>query len=690
MAFSVLSQLSMRADRGRILRCCALALLLHPLAACGAAPQAERLREAGAMARFVPDEASRRLRAMEWEMATAPAPLRTDFLYFYSTAERGIGDLTHALALSDQLVAYGRRNKDNLALAKGLIGRANTLYLREDLAASHAASFEAELVARATADVPTQVMATIAAGQSFEEQGDYPAALARLHAAVDMASRIDGDTAPLASALHVLVLLYLNMGELDKGWEAQRESLAVARKMASPGYLATALGDEYALAVEQKDFPRARRALFEALGLERGMGARQMATTTLVDLSDCYLKERRFREAQAYAAQALDAAMDVRSNNDAATARVNLGQALLGQGRLAEGKRQFEAGLATYEKQGDKPELLAVLREYGGALEHAGDYKGAVDAYDRERRLSGEIFAEQRQKALLELQQKYDAENKQRRIDALREANRAAIAALEHHRAQQRLWWLLAAVCALAAAVVGLLYRKVRRANAELEDKNRQLQRQGALDPLTLLYNRGHFQDVMNRTGDERRSTGAGAVGALFLLDLDHFKSVNDEHGHAAGDAVLRTVAHKLRQALRETDMIVRWGGEEFLAFLPDVARDGLDDVAQRILRCVAAPAADECSAAVPVSASVGFAPFPLSVGGVSLTWEQAVGLADQAMYLAKAHGRNRAYGVRGVPDAAQVSIDAIERDLEQAWRAGWVELAVVQGDAEAPVPAPG
>jgi diguanylate cyclase (GGDEF)-like protein len=408
-----------------------------------------------------------------------------------------------------------------------------------------------------------------------------------------------------------------------------------------------------------------------------------MATTTLVDLSDCYLKEGRFPEAQAFAVQALDAAMDVRSNNDAATARVNLGQALIGQGRLAEGKRQFEAGLATYEKQGDKPELLAVLREYGGALAHAGDYKGAVDAYDRERRLSREIFAEQRQKALVELQQRYDAQNKQRRIDALREANRAAIAERDHRRAQQRLWWLLAVVFALAAAVVGLLYRKVRRANAELEDKNRQLQRQGALDPLTQLYNRRHFQEVMERPG-------AGTVGALFLLDLDHFKSVNDEHGHAAGDAVLRAVAHTLRQALRETDMIVRWGGAEFLAFLPDVARDGLDDVARRILRGVAAPSAEDGSAAAPVSVSVGFAPFPLALGGVALTWEQAVGLADPALLLAKAHGRNRACGVRAVSDAAPVSIEAIGRDLEQAGRAGWVELAVVQGEAELPVASSG
>jgi diguanylate cyclase (GGDEF)-like protein len=683
MEFPVLSPSTLRVHRATILRACAVALLLCPLTALGDDTLARRLREAGSMARFVPDQAESRLRAMEWEAAAAPAPLRTDFLYFYSTAARGTGDLTHALTLADQLINYGKRNNDNVALAKGLIGRANTLYLREELAASHATAFEAERVAQATDDIPTKVLATVAAGQSFQEEGNYPAALARLQAAVDRAGQLRTDTAPLASALHALVQLYLNMGEFDKGWEVQQESLAVARKMASPGYIALALGDEYALAVEQKDFARARRALFEQLGLERGIGARQMGATTLVNLSDCYLKEGRFHEAQAYAAQALEAAVDVRSNNDMATARVNLGQALLGLGRLAEGRQQFEAGLATYEKQGDKPELLAVLREYGRALEHAGDYKGAVDAYNRERRISSEIFAEQRQKALVELQQKYEAEKKQRRIEALRQENRAAKAELDNRRLQQRIWWLLAGVFALASLIVGLLYRKVRRANAELEEKNLQLKRQSALDPLTLLYNRRHFQEFMGRAGNERRTGGDETTGALFLLDVDHFKCVNDTLGHAAGDAVLKTVADNLRLVLRETDMIVRWGGEEFLVFVPAVGGDGLDEVAKRIMHGIASRPVEYRNGCVPISVSVGFAPFPLSLGSTALTWEQIVNLADMALYLAKAHGRNCAYGVRGFSGSAPASLEAIERNLEQAWRAGWVDLAVVPGGAD-------
>jgi diguanylate cyclase (GGDEF)-like protein len=683
VAFPLLSQLITPVQRSSVLRRWAAALLLWPAVAFGNETLASRLHDVGEIVQFVPDRALGRLQAMAGDIATAPPPVRTDYLYFYSSAERGTGNLKHALALADELVRYGKQQHDNVALAKGLLGRANTQYLLEQLSEAHATSFQAEQVARTTSDMATRVQTTIAAGQSFQEQGNYPAALSTLQSAADLARQIGNDAAPLASALHALVLLYVNLNQIEKGWEAQRESLAMARTMASPGRIAVALRDDYALAIEQNAFQRARDALFEGLGLENSIGARQMAATTLVNLSDCYLKEHNFHLAQAYATQALQAAIAVNSNNDIATARVNLGQAFLGLGRLAEGKRQFEAGLATYEKQGDKPELQSVLLEYGGALEHAGDYKGAIDAYHRERRISREMFAEERRKAVLELQQKHDTEKKQRQIEALRQENRVAHAELDNRRLHQRIWWLLAVVFALAAAIAGLLYRNVRQANAKLKEKNLELKQQSSLDPLTLLYNRRHFQEFMrteDRAGHARHTTGGDTVGALFLLDVDHFKNVNDTFGHAAGDAVLKMIAHNLRVALRETDMIVRWGGEEFLAFLPAVPRHGLDEVARRILYCISSQALEYQGTAIAVNVSVGFAPFPLAPGDTALTWERTLNLVDMALYLAKSHGRNRAHGVLGFANVGQVTMDAIEQDLEKAWRAGFVEMSVVLG----------
>jgi predicted signal transduction protein with EAL and GGDEF domain len=92
----------------------------------------------------------------------------------------------------------------------------------------------------------------------------------------------------------------------------------------------------------------------------------------------------------------------------------------------------------------------------------------------------------------------------------------------------------------------------------------------------------------------------------------------------------------------------------------------------------------------ISVNVSVGFSPFPLAPGDTPLPWERAVNLVDMALYLAKAHGRNRAYGVRGFSNFHQTSMEAIEQDLERAWRAGFVDLSVVLGGDPGVPAAPG
>ncbi|GGY16970.1 GGDEF domain-containing protein [Pseudoduganella dura] len=664
----------------------AAALALAPVLAFGQPAVDAELAATREMVRFGPDEALRRLRAIESEARGGGVATRAEFLSLYSSATRRAGDTKGALAVADELVAYGRAQRDDGALAKGLLARSYALFEMDDLPAAHAAAFEAERRARATRDVPLQVQGIVTAGQTFQEQGNYPMALARLQAAIDLARTVRGDEVPLAGALNALAQLYTDMHQYDKGWEVQAESLAVAKRMRSQGRLAIALSTEYGLAIESKQYERARKALFEGLAVERRLGARQMIASSLVNLADSYLKDHDYRRAADFARQALAAGTEARHQNSISTAHVNLGLAYLGMGRVAEGKRQFEAGLATFEKIGVKPELQGVLVEYGAALERAGDYAGAVAAYHRERRISNEMFAEQRQKAVLELQQKYDTETKQRQIEALRQDNRVQSVELANRRLQQRIWWLLAIVFALASLVVGLLYRKVRQANAKLEVKNLELKQQSTLDPLTSLYNRRHFQDFMrsHAQAERRQHNGGGddIIGALFLLDVDHFKHINDSHGHAAGDAVLKMIAASLRVVLRETDMIVRWGGEEFLAFLPAVPRRGLDDVARRILHGISSQTLAHGGKTLQVNVSVGFAPYPLAPGGTPLSWERAVNLVDMALYMAKSHGRNRAYGLRGFANLERTTLEAIEQDLEGAWRNGFVDLVVVPGEA--------
>ncbi|MES2261531.1 MAG: GGDEF domain-containing protein [Pseudomonadota bacterium] len=672
----------------RGMRKLALVCLLAPLSAVAQSALDGSIAEIRDEVRFVPDKALVLLQQMEPAARAAPAATRAEFLAQLSSAWRALGKHETALLLAEELIAFGRSQNNNTILAKGLLTKAYVLSSMAERKASHLLAFEAEKIANGTSDLALRVQATISAGQSYAEQGNFPSALAQLQVAVDLGRQLD-DLVPLAGALNALALLYDQMKEYDKGWEVLNESVRVAEKLNSPGRMAIAKNTEYALAIDSNQPRRALAALQAELELARKLGAKTLIANTLVNLSDSYLKERDYPRALRYGSEALAA-----SNEDIteATALLNIGQAYLGMGRVAEGKKNFEAGLAYHEKTGNKPEIQSIMMEYGQALERAGDFPGAIAAYHKERAISNDLFEKQRQKAVWELQEKYEAEKKQRQIELLSRENQVKGAEIDNRRLQQRIWWLLAVVFALAAVIVGLLYRKVRQANAQLEVKNLELKAQSSLDPLTSLYNRRHFQEFMRSHNqvERRGSGGEEIVGALFLLDVDHFKHVNDSYGHAAGDIVLKMIAENLRIALRETDMIVRWGGEEFLAFLPAIPRSGVEEIARRILLCISSQVIEYQDKKFSVNVSVGFAPFPLIPGDTPLPWERAVNLVDMALYLAKAHGRNRAYGVRGFDNFSQTSMEAIEQDLERAWRAGYVDLSIVLGNSpDRPPPSP-
>lgn len=639
----------------------------------------QRIAEIRELNRFVPERALPKLEALEAEGRAAPLAQRIEFLNQLAMARHGLGHHAQSSALANELLALGREHDHAGALAKGLLMQGYSAFAQHRPGEAHRLVWQAEKLANTTDDIDLRVRAAISSGESHAEEGNLPSALERLQAAAALA-RKNGDPVHIVMALNSLARLYAHMREPEKGFGLIDEALAAAEKANSPGRMATIKNAEYGLAIDTGQRERALRALQEGLALERSIGANKRVVVSLINLSDFYLKTGDFKHAASYAEQAVAASRPLNDRELDATAHLNLGQAYLGIGNVTEGKRHIEIGVAGYEEIGDKPELQTALVEYGSALERAGDLPGALQAYHRERKISNELFERRRQQAMLDLQQKYETDKKQRQIELLRSENLIKSTEIDNRRLQQRVWWLLVAVFALAATVVGLLYRKVRHANAQLHEKNRELKQQSVRDPLTGLYNRRHFLEYMRALP----ATGQPA-GALFLLDVDHFKNINDTYGHAAGDAVLTTIAARLCEILRETDMIVRWGGEEFLAYLPTApaGKAGLDEVAERILAGIGATVVEHGGAALSVNVSIGYAPFPLAVGQQQLAWERVVNLVDMALYLAKSHGRNRAYGVRGFADDRLASIDAIEQNLEHAWRAGQVDLSTVMGERE-------
>ena len=154
-------------------------------------------------------------------------------------------------------------------------------------------------------------------------------------------------------------------------------------------------------------------------------------------------------------------------------------------------------------------------------------------------------------------------------------------------------------------------------------------------DELTGLYNRRGFAIVVDRLFAQAERYKRPL--SVMIIDMDTFKSVNDNYGHESGDRMLRLVARCIETELRHTDVLARWGGDEFVALLPEAAADSAVEVAMRIREAVAATPLDAAGNSIAGSVSIGIASYPKD----GQTLDAILGRADRAMYVAKQRGRN-------------------------------------------------
>lgn len=175
-----------------------------------------------------------------------------------------------------------------------------------------------------------------------------------------------------------------------------------------------------------------------------------------------------------------------------------------------------------------------------------------------------------------------------------------------------------------------------RRAEGEVQKLQEQLREQALHDPLTGLYNRRYLDEAMGR--ELIRSARNKQPIGIVMCDLDHFKAVNDTYGHLAGDEVLRVFAGLLRKNSRGSDIVCRFGGEEFLLFLPDMPPDVAYQRAEQLRTSLAAQRITSGANVIRVTASFGVANFP----GNGKTQDALIRAVDAAMYQAKEAGRDR------------------------------------------------
>lgn len=179
------------------------------------------------------------------------------------------------------------------------------------------------------------------------------------------------------------------------------------------------------------------------------------------------------------------------------------------------------------------------------------------------------------------------------------------------------------------------LQDELRKKNRELEEILSKVEFLASTDPLTELYNRRHFESLIEK--EFNRSVRYKSPVSCLMIDVDHFKNINDEFGHRVGDSVLKEISAIIKNCLRTVDTVARWGGEEFVVLLPRTDKESALQAASRILTGISTHTFSNIDK--PITISIGISNMPASSIDSA---EKLIDTSDSALYEAKGKGRNR------------------------------------------------
>ena len=645
----------------------ALSLTLAPatwspgaLAAAGPVAGELRLRELTELAeRSNPDARARLLGEAPAFTEGAPYALHVGYLRLLRRIHTDAGQLGDAYAVDERIMELAGARQDGLQLALASLGRVHRRLNDNDPAAAMALLEHLNAQYRDLHSTEFTANAEVAYGAIYNTTGQHDRALAHYLRALELVQRTPDLWSPREADVRLaLARLYVNSGNAIKALDTTR-AYREARAGAIPPRVEALMyfldGRAY---VSLSQLPQAHAAFNRALALARRNDLRWIEANVLGNVSDAWLKAQRYVEAERAARAAVALSEQVQDQSVIQMVYANLGFALFGQGRLAEGMVYIDRTTQELRKAGAMLAVSNILGEKSEALERAGLHRQALQTVREREKIQETLAVERRNKAFAALQEQFNAKQRAAQIERLRQENAVKDAEIDNRNLRLALASLGAGIALLLSGFVFMLYRKSQRNSRRLAELNAELAHRSAHDPLTGLFNRRSFVDRM-------RAEEAASNDCFTLLDIDHFKRINDQHGHAAGDSVLVEVGRRLNGVVRDTDMVLRWGGEEFLVYSRGVSEAQRPLLVQRILNAIAGtPVVLEDGTALNVSATAGAVSLPLA-SSEAFGWEQAIALADRALYKGKEAGRNRGFIVEGVDSSAQAQGHGEERKLQ-------------------------
>ncbi len=613
-----------------------------------------------------------------------PYPVRREYLSSWIAMELDSGKGDTVQATIAQLQSLARQHQDDAGKALALSFEAATLLVAAQSTAAITRLEEAHPLAERSADPAVLWQFYLVLSNAQLNLGRFESALDSVLKCLQYADQQPRHARQSRlRALNVLGTLYGIMKNHPRALAAIDEGLVLAKALDSRKMMALLYMSQGNIHSAMGHYQDSIASNERALKASRDAGFSRMESLILNNMSDGYLRQHAYVKAESLARQVLALARQRNAQGLASTAQSNIGFALIGQGRTTEGTAEVRAALKQFQAAGAIAGEEDTLGELGRIYEQKGLYRDALATVREQQLLSEQLFRADREKAVATLQEQFDAAQRQKQVELLAHDNSLKDAELRNQRQRQWVTVLGAAVAAMGGGAIFLLYRRVRAANTQLREANQQLEISAVRDPLTGLNNRRAFLELMARRNPNiphGRRTEDSPDG-LMILDIDHFKTINDTLGHTGGDAVLVEIAKRLRGSVRDSDMVVRWGGEEFLIYSPKASVQHLQSLAQRVLKTVGQAPVLVGNRPTTVTVTAGFLLLPFSdIPEAECNWEKALQIADSALYLGKVNGRNRAYGLTRVLVPFEQAWPLLENDMATAVKDSMVEWVEVQG----------
>ncbi|XQW86050.1 tetratricopeptide repeat-containing diguanylate cyclase [Thalassotalea piscium] len=510
-------------------------------------------------------------------------------------------------------------------------------------------------------------------GELKTKQNLYESALLNLNRANGLANKLNNKYIQMKVITQLIVIEYYRkeyLNALDKTRELQKLAQSLSDEYLEVYALSSRMNVYYMMSVEKQKLldntddkdkrinlinarneyqQKSKQVMEITLEKSRRLGALQLELRALISLQNQYLEQGLYDKTVNVAKQTIARATKKTLLYEKAVSYNNMSIAHRFTQHYEAALTDLKEAEIIYREVENEHGLLWILEDYSLTYEAYGKPDLALSYYKKLHQATISLQNKTNSKKVIELQETFQNEKNIHEIERLKQQHQLNTAKIEAEEFQKFIFVAFGIMLLIIIFFNIRHSRMITTKNQLLDEFNAKLKEQTLKDPLTGLYNRrllNEIQEKLSRNAIRRftKSPDNNQNIGLVILDIDLFKTINDNYGHDIGDSVLAEVSTRLLAQVREDDYVIRWGGEEFLIILTDTTKEGIQSFCQRLIDQSNEHPITMQSHKIDVTFSLGFSLFPLIPEKPTwFSWNETIKLIDNCLYIAKNQGRNQA-----------------------------------------------